>query len=164
MGRLLAPYGVKGWIKVQPYTASPATLLEYDRWWLAPRQDPDAWKAFDVVSARLHGNTVLAELSGLVDRESVRPWRGASLGVPRQALPALAEGEIYWSDLIGMVAVNRTGEVLGKVTGLLETGAHPVLRIAGESGAEQLIPLVPAHIDAIEPQARRIVVDWQADY
>ena len=51
MGRLLAPHGVKGWIKVQPYTASPATLLEYDRWWLAPREDPDAWKAFETFNS-----------------------------------------------------------------------------------------------------------------
>jgi 16S rRNA processing protein RimM len=49
------------------------------------------------------------------------------------------------------------------VAGLRDTGAHPVLR--GESdGGERLIPMVPAYVDAIEPAAGRIVVDWQEDY
>jgi 16S rRNA processing protein RimM len=49
------------------------------------------------------------------------------------------------------------------VVGLLDTGAHPVLRVESD-GAERLIPMVPAYVDAIEPAAGRIIVDWQEDY
>jgi 16S rRNA processing protein RimM len=48
--------------------------------------------------------------------------------------------------------------------GVLETGAHPVLRVQAEDGAERLIPVVGAYVDAIEPAAGRIMVDWPADY
>jgi 16S rRNA processing protein RimM len=164
MGRVLAPYGVKGWLKARPFTTSLAALLDYDRWWLAGRDGRDAWKAFSVRSARCHGNTLLAELEGVSDREAAARWRGALIGVARAALPELREGEIYWADLIGFVVVNRAGDLLGRVTGLLSTAAHPVLRVAGDDGGERLIPLVPAYLDAIERSAMRIVVDWQRDY
>jgi hypothetical protein len=59
-----------------------------------------------------------------------------------------------------------TSPTLGTVAGLIDTGAHPVLRVsdgAAES-AERLIPLVPAYVDAIDLAAGRVVVDWPVDY
>jgi 16S rRNA processing protein RimM len=164
MGRMLAPYGVKGWIKARPFTALAATLVDYDRWWLAARDGSEAWQEFAVRSARCHAGTVVAELEGLADREAAARWRGALIGVARTALPELPEGEIYWADMIGFAVVNRAGDLLGTVAGLLSTAAHAVLRVANEDGSERLIPLVPAYLDAIERDARRIVVDWQRDY
>jgi 16S rRNA processing protein RimM len=164
MGQVLTPYGVKGWVKVRPFTALPAGLLDYDRWWLAARDGPDAWKVFSVLSARRHADTLLAELEGLGDREMAACWQGAWIGVERAALPQLREGEIYWADLVGFMVVNRAGDVLGTVAGVLDTAAHPVLRVTARDGSERLIPMVPAYLDAIERHATRIVVDWQLDY
>jgi 16S rRNA processing protein RimM len=164
MGRMLGPYGIKGWLKARPYTASAETLLDHDRWWLAARDGSDAWKEFAVVSARIHADTVLVELEGLSDRETSAAWRGALVGVPRSKLPKLRQGEHYWSDLIGFAVVNRGGQVLGSVAGMLDTAAHAVLRVAGDDGRERLIPLVPAYLTAIDPEARTVQVDWQVDY
>jgi 16S rRNA processing protein RimM len=50
------------------------------------------------------------------------------------------------------------------VSKVLETGAHPVLQVESEDGAERLIPVVAAYVDAIDPAAGRIMVDWPADY
>jgi 16S rRNA processing protein RimM len=164
MGRMLAPYGIKGWLKARPYTAEPSALLDYDRWWLSARGGLEAWKEFPVLSARIHADSVLVELAGLTDRESAAPWRGALVGIPRAALPRLRKGEYYWADLMGFAVVNRGGEVLGTVAGMLDTAAHAVLRVEGDDGRERLIPLVPAFLDAIEPEARRVQVDWQLDF
>ena len=164
MGRVLGPHGVNGWLKARPYTASPDTLLDYDRWWLAAQDGRGAWKEFSVLSARIHADSVLVEVEGLTDRESSAAWRGALVGVPRAKLPKLRKGEIYWADLIGFVVVNRGGQVLGTVAGVLDTAAHAVLRVAGDDDRERMIPLVPAYLDAIEPEARRVQVDWQLDF
>ena len=164
MARVLGPYGIQGWIKARPYTASIATLVEYPRWWLAPARDADAWQEFAVKDARQHGDTLVAALDGIADREAALAWRGAWVAVPRSALPAPGAGEFYWSDLVGLVVVNRAEETLGRVSRVLETGAHPVLHVEGEDGAERLIPVVAAYVDAIEPAAGRIRVDWPADF
>jgi len=103
--------------------------------------------------------------------------------VSRASFPAATEGEYYWVDLIGLSVVNREGVVLGEVVGLMETGAHDVLRIrppaltpegaavAPAKGArknadpgELLIPFVAAYVDGVDMAARRITVDWGLDY
>jgi 16S rRNA processing protein RimM len=165
MGRVTAPYGVQGWIKVRAYTASPDGLLAYRAWWLATSDEQ--WREFAVLEARLHGAAVVARLEGLNQREDVAQWRGAAVGVPKAALPALAADEVYWADLVGLAVVNRSGVMLGRVVAVLETAAHPVLRVAraGDAvGGEQLIPMVPAHVDAVDVAGARIVVDWQPEY
>lgn len=162
MGRIQGPYGVKGWLKARVYTASPGALLGYDRWWLA--RDGGDWKECTVLSARVHSDSVLAEIEGLSDREAAAAWRGALIGVPRAALPKLRRGEFYWVDLVGFAVVNRAGEVLGVVTGLMETAAHAVLRVAGEDGRERLIPMVPLYMDAVDAKEKCIKVDWSKDY
>lgn len=162
MGRVLAPYGVNGWIKARAFTAAPETLTAYRSWWLG-RGDGN-WRELAVLEARKHGQSVLARLEGVSQREDVSMWQGASIGVPRSALPALAPDEVYLADLIGLTVVSREGVTLGGVAGLMETGAHPVLRVVDAARSERLIPLVAAYVDAIELNEGRIVVDWQADY
>jgi 16S rRNA processing protein RimM len=163
MGRVTAPYGVQGWIKVRAYTAEPDGLLAYPVWWLA--SSDDRWREFAVREARVHGATLVAQLDGLDQREDAAQWRGAAIGVPKAMLPALPAGEVYWSDLVGLTVVNRSGVVLGRVAAVLETAAHPVLRVVAEGVvAERLIPLGPAHVDAIDIAGARIVVDWQPEY
>jgi 16S rRNA processing protein RimM len=161
MGRVLAPHGVSGWIKVRPFSASPSALSAYRRWWLALKDG--TWREFALVEARPHANTLLAHLDGLRGREDAAAWRGAAIAIPRNALPELARGEVYLADLIGLEVVNRHGEALGCCAGLLDTPAHPVLRVQDGRGAEQLIPLVPAHVEAIDLDTGRIVVDWRTD-
>lgn len=165
MGRVIGAYGVQGWIKARTFTASPSALLAYPVWWLATSDDRR--REFAVLEARVHGDAMVAGLEGLHRREEAALWRGASIGVPRVSLPALAAGEVYWADLIGLAVINRSGVTLGRVGGVLETGAHPVLRVVADErgdGGERLIPLVSAYVDVIDVAGGRIVVDWQPDY
>lgn len=165
MGRVSAPYGVHGWIKVRAYTALPDGLLAYRAWWLATSED--RWREFAVLEARVHADSVVAQLAGLGRREDAARWRGAAIGVPKGLLPTLATGEVYWADLVGLAVINRSGVTLGRVAAVLETAAHPVLRVArcdDEAGGERLIPFVPAYVDALDVAGARIVVDWQPEY
>jgi len=163
MGEVVAAYGVRGWLRARVFTAVPAGLLEYRRWWL---EQGEGWQEVEVLEARPHGEGVVAHLEGFGVREDVSRWRGARIAVPRPALPPLTPGEVYLADLIGLTVVNREDTTLGTVAGFIETGAHPVLRVRreGEDPAERLIPLVPAYVDAIDVASARIVVDWPVDY
>ena len=163
MGEVIAAYGVWGWLKARTFTASRSGLLAYRNWWL---EGNEGWREFAVLGARQHGEAIVASLGGFGAREDIAPWRGARIAVPRPALPPLETGEVYLADLIGLTVVNRQEVTLGTVAGLIETGAHPVLRVTGpgEKPAERLIPLVQAYVDAIDLAASRIAVDWPIDY
>ncbi|MGQ9685192.1 MAG: ribosome maturation factor RimM [Thiobacillaceae bacterium] len=159
MGRIAAPYGVKGWVKVQPYTEYLDSLLDYPVWRLG---SSGAWRSYRVLDGRPHGRFLLAELEGVGDRDVAERLRGMDVAVARDELPEPGEDEYYWDDLIGLEVVNVSGLSLGRVEGLLETGAHDVLRVVGER--ERLIPFTAPIVLEVDPSARRIRVDWEAEY
>ena len=163
MGRVAVAFGVRGAVKVQPLSADPATLTQFDEWWLRTH-DARPWQAHRVTASRLQAGMVIAELDGVATREAAAELRGATVGVPRQLLPALAEDEHYRADLIGMAVVNRGGERLGEVIGFIDSGAHPIVRVAEGGGRERLIPWVARYVDRVDTAARRIEVDWAEDY
>jgi 16S rRNA processing protein RimM len=163
MGRVTAAYGVRGALKVLPLSEDPATLTQFDEWWLR-EDDSHPWQTHRVRSSRLQSGIVIAELDGIATREAAAGLRGATIGVPRQALPELAEDEHYRADLVGMAVVNRAGKRLGDVVGFIDTGAHPIVRVAEAGAPERLIPWVPRYVDRVDAQARRIDVDWAEDY
>jgi len=165
MGRVAAPYGIKGWVKALPLTQDAETLLAFKGWWLCKRNGD--WQPHTLIEGRRHGATLLACLSGMPDREAAALWSGADIGVARSELPAPAPGEIYWSDLVGLAVINREGVNLGKVEAVTEFGAHPVLRIldrTADPARERLIPFVDAYVDSVERDEGRITVDWQPDF
>ena len=106
MGRVAAPHGVRGAFKVQPLSEDPESLLAFPRWWLRLR-DADAWRLYKVTSSRAHSGAIVAELDGVLTRDAAGGLRGASIGVPHDELPALAEDEHYQADLVGMPERNR---------------------------------------------------------
>ena len=164
MGRVAAPYGVRGFVRIALWSATPSALIDNAKWWLK-MPETDGWREIDVIEARPHGAAIVAQFRGVDTRETAAALRGAEIALPRQALAPLGADEYYWSDLDGMDVVNRAGVRLGKIVGVAESGAHPLLRIAaeGESG-ERLIPFVAAYIDRIDADTRCIHVDWEHDY
>jgi 16S rRNA processing protein RimM len=160
MGRVAAPYGVKGWIKVAPFTAAPDALARFGRWWIG---GPDGWEEVEITEARRHGASVIAQLAGCGDRDQAANLRGREVAVARESLPAPAQDEYYWADLVGLEVVNAERESLGKVTELFSNGAHDVMRVGAGKG-ERLVPFVPAVVRKVDLAGGRIEVDWGLDW
>jgi len=159
MGRIAAPFGVKGWVKVQPLTAATQNLLAYKSWWVGRE---DGWREIAVAEARVQGRTVVARLEGCDDRDAAAALRGHSVAVPRAALPRTQSGEYYWADLIGLAVVNASAQPLGRITGILQTGANDVLVVGGER--ERLVPFIAEVIRDVDLAAGVVRVDWGVDY
>jgi 16S rRNA processing protein RimM len=166
MGEVVGPYGIRGWLKVRSYAESPNALLGYTTWWLKPARGA-GWSEFQRQGGRLHSGALVVALGGIDTREAALAMKGYEVGVPRRALPAVAQGEFYWADLAGLEVYNRSGVLLGEVSGITQHGAHPLLRVARprqSPGAERLIPFVAAIVDRVDVDAGRIDVDWGVDY
>lgn len=179
VGRIIDAWGVKGWIKVQPFAAEPQALLSSRRWFLKPAEAIAGKRApagaslpplLKIVQAKPHGEWVVAQAHDLGDRSGAEALKGARIFVARASFPSADPDEYYWVDLIGMAVVNLQGERLGTVTGLLDTGPHSVLRIAPDGPApvdekdERLVPFVAAYVLDVSLADRRITVDWGLDY
>jgi 16S rRNA processing protein RimM len=158
MGRVAAPHGVRGALKIRPLSAAPDALLAYDTWWLRMREGDFA--PYRVRGARAQGDALVAELAGVESREAAFSLRGAEVAIPREALPEPGEDEYYQGDLVGMRVMNREGVELGVLEDFVESGAHPIARVVDHAGVERLIPWVDAYVDGVDVAERRIDVEW----
>lgn len=164
MGRIVAPYGIKGWIKIQPFTQQQQGLLDYPRWQVG--RDGE-WQLRTVELAKVHGATVIAKLEGIADREQAAALQGMRIAVSRDDFPAPATDEFYWADLVGLKVVNAAGVTLGSVTRVFETGANDVLVVEDKVAAnqrERLLPFIAPVIRQVDIAGGTIMVDWDADY
>jgi 16S rRNA processing protein RimM len=161
MGRIAAAHGIRGWVKIQPFTEYVDSLLDYRTWWIGHEQGP--WREVKPGQCEVHRKTLVAQLPDCPDRTAAEKLKGLLIAVPRSSMPEQGEGEYYWSDLIGLVVVNEAGVSLGTVENLLETGANEVLVVQGD-GSEILIPFVASAIRQVDLKNRTIRVDWAVDY
>ena len=109
-----------------------------------------------VLGARSQGRLWAVRVEGVADRTAAERWVGAEVWALREELGEAGEGRHFWADLEGLPVVTKAGEVVGKVTGLIETGGVDVLVVDGPRG-ELLVPLAP-YVE-VEREAGRIVVD-----
>lgn len=182
VGRVIGAFGIKGWIRVQPFSADPKALFSSRRWFIQPpertsqQSGPKASAVLPpllrITQAKDQGDDVVASAQEVPDRNAAEAMKGARIFISRSSFPTAGDGEYYWIDLIGLRVVNRAAEVLGTVTDLLDTGAHSVLRVQRPGAApgaplderEVLIPFVAAYVDDVNLAERRITVDWGLDY
>ena len=156
MGRVAGSYGVRGWVKVAPGGGVAQTLAAAREWWIDG-------EPYAVAAAKLHGASVLAQLDGIVSREQALKLKGARIAVERAALTDPGAGHYYLADLLGLEVRNEQGEILGTVKQWLSNGAQDVMEVVAGSRT-RLIPWVSAIVKEVDLGARRIVVDWSADW
>jgi 16S rRNA processing protein RimM len=159
LGRIGAPYGIKGWVHVQSFTNPPEKLLKYRSWSLMARGEVSA---HTVVEGRLQGNGVVARLEGIEDRDKAARLQGSIISVARSALPKLRKREFYQADLIGLSVANLEGAALGEVSHFVETPGGDVMVVRGEAGREHWVPATKEHLSKVDLAAGTVVVDWPA--
>jgi 16S rRNA processing protein RimM len=191
VARVIDAWGIKGGIKLTPFSSDPQALFCTKKWYLLPAEPApgsavkrpvsaapkpgavvparlSAPRLLRVKSAKEQGDVVVATIEDLDDRNQAESLKGARVFVSRSAFPTPDEDEFYWVDLIGLHVINREGQALGEVVDLLDTGPHCVLRCACLDAegkpSERLIPFVSAYIDKVSLADKQIVADWGLDY
>ena len=182
VGRIVDAWGLKGWVKVQPFATDPQALFSSRRWFILPSERAGSLlpaaaagsipSALRITQVKEHGEVVVALAQEVPDRSAAESMRGARVFIARASFPSAGPDEFYWIDLIGLSVVNRQGEGLGTIAGLIDTGPHSVLRVkpdippvgVSELEAERLIPFVGAYVDEVSLERRKITVDWGLDY
>ncbi|MEY3298460.1 MAG: hypothetical protein RLZZ597_1720 [Cyanobacteriota bacterium] len=143
IGRVVAPQGVRGEVRVYPSSDFPERFLEPGPRWLKHPQRPDP-EAITLVRGRsLDGKGLyIVKLEGIDDRTQAEALRGCALLVPAEDRPDLEEGEFYAADLMGLrVILQATGAEIGLVTDLYEAG-NDLLEVTlhpSESQSESLV-------------------------
>jgi len=175
MGRIVAPYGVFGWLKIVPDTETFDGLFDYDNWWLGKGDD---WREMVVETAKVHNDVIVVKLKGIDDRDAALACKGKQIAVPRSQLPEAKENEYYWSDLIGLRVKNLQDIDFGLIVDVFETGANDVLVVKPdfveavadskdalkEKQQERLLPFTATVVLEVDVKNKTMLVDWDADF
>jgi 16S rRNA processing protein RimM len=161
LGRIGAPFGIKGWLHVESHTDPPERLLGYREWALRLASGERLTRR--VAEGRRHGEGLVAHLEGVDERGAAATLTGAVIEVERTALPALAEREYYRADLEGLRVRNLEGAELGTVSHFVDAPAGVMMLTREESGQEHWVPAAPPHLQRVDLAAGEILVDWPAE-
>ncbi len=161
MGRVGAPHGLRGAIRIHPFTRSLMSLADFRFWWIGSLKKK---QRFELNKTKVSQDGLITTFNEVADRTQAEELKGKSVYVPRALFPELAEGEFYWVDLIGLGVVNLRGENLGKINHLLETGANQVIVVRDKMGCDRLIPYIQRVVSLVDINSGRLVVDWETDY
>jgi 16S rRNA processing protein RimM len=171
VGHILDAQGIKGLVKVKPYSKEPEALFSAPLVWLVkPPATADLSRPFAVQTAKEHSGHVLLGLEGLSDRDQALALKGSAVYVSRVDFPKEdGQDTFYWVDLIGLPVVNEQGQALGVVADLMDNGAQSILCVKAENSKEErLIPFIKSVVKSVQSDAlaenRQIVVDWQLDW
>ena len=162
LGRVVGLHGVRGALRLHAYTEPPERIFEYVPWQVRARDGREL--NLQRVDGRRHGKALVFALPGVPDRDAASAWLDAEICVARAALPALPQGEWYWTDLEGLAVVNLEGIRLGRVSHLMATGANDVM-VVRDTERERLLPFVPGQwVREVDLAAGRIIVDWDPSF
>jgi 16S rRNA processing protein RimM len=167
VGKLGAPHGIKGWLKVHSFTDDPEGIFDFSPWLI---NQQGKLETFEVADWRRSGKGFIAKFAHINDRDEAMAYTHGEITVTESQIPELPQGEFYWRDLIGMSVVTNKGYSLGKVDDLMETGSNDVLVVKANNNdgfgkSERLLPfLTDSVIENVDADAREITVDWDPSF
>ncbi|MEK9661068.1 MAG: ribosome maturation factor RimM [Alphaproteobacteria bacterium] len=155
VGIIAGAHGLRGLLRVRPFTDTPEDVAAY-----GPVETEDGTRSLSLsVANRLGKGLVLVRAEGVADRNAAEALKGTRLFVARDRLPAAEDDEFYYSDLIGLAAVDGDGVEIGRIRAVHEYGAGDSLEIAGADGSIATIPFTRAAVPQVDIAGGRVVVD-----
>jgi len=164
VGRVSGLFGVQGWVRIYSFTDPAENIFRYKPWHLrTENQSEKNTRDYAVADSRRQGKGLIAQFSGIDDRDKAGGLVGAEIYVARRNFVDTVPGEHYWTDLVGLPVETVDGQLLGVVESLLATGANDVLVIEGDQ--RHLVPFINGQVvKDVDMDAGKIVVDWDPDF
>ena len=164
IGKIGAPHGVKGWVKINTYTDTPEGIFDYQPWLLGDGTEYqlDQW--------RPHGKVLVAKIEGIETRDDAERIKNLDISISAEQLPELDENEFYWRELTGMQVVTTQGYDLGVVKDVFNTGANDIIQVRANAKdavglTERLLPFVMDEvIQSVDKDGKVITVDWDPGF
>jgi len=159
VGKIGAPHGVKGWVKINSFTQNVENIFDYEPWQLGSDQ------IAKIEQWRFHSKALVAKLEGVDTREDAELIKNLDISISASQLPEL-ENDFYWKDLIGMRVVTDKGYDLGLIKELFETGSNDVMMVKANPNdafgqKERLLPFIYDQVVLeVNKQGKTITVDW----
>jgi 16S rRNA processing protein RimM len=156
IGKIIKSHGLKGEVKVFPYSGSPENFQNYTDLVVADHESGVS-RSLSVKQARVQGGNVILLFEGVTSRNEADTLAGREVWLARNDFPPLAPNEYYWFELEGMDVYTVDGRELGTVTSIFNNKAQDVLVVTDRQG-EYLIPVTEDVIRSMDDRRRILVI------
>jgi len=153
IGKILAPHGVRGEVKVLPLTDFPDRFQQMKSVWLDIHHG-----LMDIEKVRFNNDIPLIKFRGIDDRDEAEKLRNGLLQVQQSELMPLPAGHYYQYQIIGLEVMDQAGLPLGRIGSIIETGANDIYVVVDPQGRELLLPALKQTVLTVDIAAGRMVV------
>ena len=152
-GEIVAPHGVRGELRLLPFSDDLERYLCFKQFYLENGQ------LLEVVSIKPHKRLFLVRFSGINDANAAQLLRGTKVYVPRSSLPKLPEGEYFRFEMIGLKVYHvETGEELGILENIISTGGTDVYEVRKPDGKMMLFPAIKDVVKVVDVSSHRMEI------
>lgn len=155
IGQIVNTFGIKGIVKVNSFTEDP---LEFEQLKTILVEKNKKLLEFEIEEAKPHKNQVLLKLKGINDINEAEKYKGCYIKLPREKAKKLPENTYFIADLIGLEVYTDSGELLGKVDDIYNSGSADIYVIKNELGKQILLPGIKDVIKEIDVDNEKIIV------
>lgn len=166
VGELKKPYGIQGWLWLFSLVEDRESIFDMQPWVINTAKGQ---QTLTVKNWRSQGKGYVVQLEEVPNRDIAETMYGVAIYTPKDEMTELAEGEYFWSDLVGLTVISQQDNVvLGRIKELFETGAHAIMVVVPTADSvdneERLIPWHKQIVGEIDLTQKTMMVDWGQDY
>ena len=158
VGRVVRAHGFRGAVKIFSYGDTLGSLKPGDCLYFKSESD-SFYKPLRILKVQRQKRLWIVHFREVTTEEQARAMMGVEIALPADKLPDTEEGEYYYFQLIGLQVETKEGIQVGKITGIMETGAHDVYMVTTDSGREVLIPAVAEIISEVNLERKKMIID-----
>ena len=155
IGQIVNTFGIKGQVKIVPFTDDITRFDYLKKVYIVNKK---LRKEVEVENVKYHKGMVLLKFKGLDKIEDVEIYKNCYLEIDRKDAKPLEEGEYYIVDLLESNVIADTGEMLGKLIDIYNTGSNDIYVVKDELGKQLLLPAIKDVIKEVDLDKKQIIV------
>jgi 16S rRNA processing protein RimM len=160
IGKISKPHGVKGEVKIQLLTREPEIFDELEVIYITKTPEPENLKEAVIESSRFYKGTAILKLDIFNTPEEVDKYRGYYIQAEELELPPLEEDEYYFADILGTSVYVTTGEYIGDISFIIESGETDIYEITHpETGKVNMVPARKEFIKSLDVENKKMIVE-----
>lgn len=151
VGRVVAPWGVRGEVKVEVMTDFPDRFTGKEEVYVGGT-------LMTIEGCKWSKGMAIVKLDRIGSVEAAEGFRGQFLEIPRAQVRALSEDEYYQYQIVGLEVWTSGGDFIGRVSGVLPTGSNDVYVVSSADG-EILVPAIEDVVRLVDLERGRMEIE-----
>ncbi len=157
VGKIVNTHGLRGEVKVVPWTDYPDDFEDIE-YVYAQRRGGER-ERLDIKNIKYQKNNLIVKFAQINSIDEAETYKNLVLTADRDTLGELPEGVYYIADLIGLEVVKETGERIGEICDVINTGANDIYVVKREGKKDMLIPVIDDVVKKVDLENKMVTVE-----